>query len=68
MLLLQLKAGTAKLRVLRTKNVLVCQRALHAYVLTCQRALHTYLLTCQRIFRAYVLTCLAAIKEIFNTK
>ena len=29
----------AKLRVIRAKNVLTCQRALRAYVLTCQRAL-----------------------------
>ena len=32
------------LRTLRTKNVLVCERALRAYVLTCQRALHAYVL------------------------
>ena len=35
----------AKLRALRAKNVLVCQRALRAYVLTCQRALRDYVLT-----------------------
>ena len=28
----------AKLRALRAKSVLTCQRALRAYVLTCQRA------------------------------
>ena len=62
------KDESAKLRALRTKDVLTCLRALpayvltcqcalRAYVLTCQRALHAYVLTCQRVLRAYVLTC-----------
>ena len=59
---------SAKLRALRAKNVLTCQRALRAYVLTCQHvlrahvltwqpALHAYVFTCQRALRAYVITC-----------
>ena len=44
---------SAKLRALRAKNVLTCQRALRAHVPTC--------LTCQRALRAYVLTCLACL-------
>ena len=63
---------SAKLRALRAKNVLRCQRTLRAYVLTCQRALHAYVvtrlralracvLTCQRALRAHVPTCLACL-------
>ena len=48
---------SAKLRALRTKNVLTYQRALHVYVLTCQRALSAYVLTYHRGLRAHVLTC-----------
>ena len=48
--------------VLRAKNVLACQRALHAYVLTCQRALRAYVLTCQCAMRAYVLTSQRALR------
>ena len=48
---------SAKLRALRAKNVLTCQRALRAYVLTCQRAFCAYVLTCQRALRASVLPC-----------
>ena len=47
---------SAKLRVIRAKNVITCQRALRAYILTCQRALRAYVLTC---LRAHVPTCLA---------
>ena len=50
---------SAKLRALRAKNVLRCQRTLRAYVLTCQRALHAYVVTRLRALRAYVPTCLA---------
>ena len=48
---------SAKLRALRAKNVLVCQRGFRAFVLTCQRVLRVYLLTYLRALRAYVLTC-----------
>ena len=48
---------SAKLRAMRAKNVLTCQRALCDYVLTCQRALRAYVLTCQRALCAYVLKC-----------
>ena len=48
---------SAKLRALRAKNVLACQRVFCAYMLTCQRALCAYVLTCQRAFRAYMLMC-----------
>ena len=39
------KNESAKLRALRAKNVLACQRALRADVLTCLRALRAYVLT-----------------------
>ena len=48
---------SAKLRALRAKNVLACQRALRAYMPTCLRALRAFVLTCQRALRAHVLTC-----------
>ena len=54
---------SSKLRALRAKNVLACQRALRAHVpcvLTCSRANVTCVLTCSRALRAYVpyvLTC-----------
>ena len=37
---------SAKLRALRAKIVLPCQRVLRAYLLTCQRALRAYVLMC----------------------
>ena len=46
---------SAKLRTPRAKNVLACQRALHAQV---HRALHAYVLTCQLASRANVLCVL----------
>ena len=46
---------SAKLRALRAKNVLTCQRPLPAYRFKCQRTLRTYVLTHQRALRAYVL-------------
>ena len=52
---------SAKLRALYAKNMLTCQRALHAYLLTCQCALHTHVLMYQRALHAYVLTCQPAI-------
>ena len=53
---------SAKLRALRAKNVLACQRALRAYVLTCQHALRAYVLTCLECLRAHVSTCLASLR------
>ena len=53
------------MHVLRAKNILTCQRALHPYVLTCQRALHAYMATCQRVLRAHVLTCFACLRASF---
>ena len=53
---------SAKLRALRAKNVIPCQRALCAYVPTCLRALCAYVLTCQRALRGYVLTCLVCLR------
>ena len=45
-LTLELHLGeSAKLRALRAKNVLACQRALRAYVLTCLRVFHAYVPT-----------------------
>ena len=58
---------SAKLRALRTKNVLACQRALRAYVLTCQRVLPAYVLTCKRALRAYTLTCLRVLRAFVFT-
>ena len=51
------KEDSAKLRALRAKNVLVCQRVLRAYVLKCQRASRAYVLTCLRALSFYLLTC-----------
>ena len=51
------KEDSAKLRSLRAKNLLVCQRVLRAYVLKCQRVLRAYVLTCLRTLRAYMLSC-----------
>ena len=42
-------------------KVLMCLRALHAYMLTCLRALHAYMLMCLRVLHAYVLTCLVCL-------
>ena len=42
---------SAKLRVLRAKNVFTCQRALRAYVLTCQISLRGYVLKCHHVLR-----------------
>ena len=58
---------SAKLRALRAKNELACQRALPAYVLTCLRALCAYVLTCVRALRASVLTCLCALRAYLLT-
>ena len=41
-----LRLESAKLRALRTKNALACQRALRAYVLTYQHALCAYMPSC----------------------
>ena len=43
---------SAQLHAPCAKNVLACQRALHAYVLTYQRVLCAYLLMCKRVFCA----------------
>ena len=53
---------SAKMRALRTKNVLACQHALRAYMLKCLRVFRAYVLTCLRALRAYVLTCLHALR------
>ena len=47
---------SAKLRVLRVKNVITCQRALRDYVLTCQRILLAFMLTRQPGLHDYVFT------------
>ena len=52
-----MKYEYAKLRALRAKNVLMCQRALRAYMLTSQRVLRAHVHTCQHVLRAYVFTC-----------
>ena len=49
---------SVKLRVIRAKNVITCQRALRAYVLTCKRALRAHVLTCQRVLHTDLLRCL----------
>ena len=49
---------SAKLRVIRAKNVITCQRALRAYILKCQRSLRAYVLTCQRVLHTDLLICL----------
>ena len=61
------KFKSAKLRALRAKNVLACQRALRAYVLMCQRALRADVLTWQRALRAHVPTCLACLRAHVTT-
>ena len=58
---------SAKLRAMRAKNVLTCQRALCDYVLTCQRALRAYVFTCQHALRVYVLTCQRAFRAYVLT-
>ena len=58
---------SAKLRAMRAKNVLTCQRALCDYVLTCQRALRAYVFTCQHALRVYVLTCERAFRAYVLT-
>ena len=47
---------SAKLRALRAKNVLACQRALRAYVLTCQRASRAPVPTCLACLRVHLPT------------
>ena len=51
------KLESAKLRALRAKKVLTCQRALRAYVLTCQHALRADVLTRQSALRPLMVTC-----------
>ena len=58
---------SAKLRALRSKNVLACQLALRAYVLTCQRALRAHVPTCLACLRAHVPTCLACLHAHVRT-
>ena len=58
--LFAIKNESTKLRALRAKNVLACQRALRVYVLTCQRALRAdvpCVLTCLLADVSCVLTC-----------
>ena len=47
--------------------MLMCQRALRAYVLTCQRALHAYVLVCQCALHVYVFTCKRVILSNVNS-
>ena len=61
---------SAKLRDLRAKKVLACQRALCAYVLTylaCLRANVHCVLTCQRVLRVNVPTCFARLRTHMPT-
>ena len=59
---------SAKLRTLRTKNVLTCQRALCAYVLTCQHVLRAYMLTCKYAsFDATIFSFTAIVAEVVHT-
>ena len=48
---------SVKLRVIRAKNVITCQRALRAYVLTRKRALRAYVITCSRANVSCILIC-----------
>ena len=48
---------SVKLRVIRAKNVITCQRALRAYVLMCKRALRAYVITCSRANVSCILIC-----------
>ena len=65
--LFAIKNESTKLRALRAKNVLACQRALRVYVLTCQRALRADVLTCLACLLAYLLTCLACLRAHLST-
>ena len=58
---------SAKLRTLRAKNVLACQRVFCAHVLACQRDFCAYVLTCQRALRAYMLMCQRALRAYLLT-
>ena len=51
------KLESAKLRALRAKNVLTCQRALRAYVPTCFACLRTHVSMCLVCLCGHVLTC-----------
>ena len=67
------KIESAKLRALRAKNVLACQRALRVYVscvLTYLACLHAHVptcLACLPALRAYVLTCKCALRTYVLT-
>ena len=52
---------SAKLRALRAKNVLTCQRVLRAYVLTCLAWLRAHVSTCYTCSRANMPTCFACL-------
>ena len=54
MILLLILLESTKLRTLRAKKLLMCQRVLRACVLTCQRALRALLLMWQRALSACV--------------
>ena len=61
------RVESAKLRALRARNMLACQRALRAHVPPCLACLLALVLgalrvTCQRALLSYVLTCLRAMR------
>ena len=58
----------AKLRALRSKNVLTCQHALRAYVSTCHACLRANVSTCLTCLHAYVPTCLACSRAYVPTR
>ena len=62
-----MKYEYAKLRALRAKNVLMCQRALRAYMLTSQRVLRAHVHTCQHVLRANVFSCQRALRAYVFT-
>ena len=53
---------SAKLRALRAKNVLTCQRAFGAYLLMDLAFLRVHVATCLACLRAHVATCLACFR------
>ena len=53
---------SAKLRTLRAKNVLTCQRVLRAHVPTCLACLCAHVPTCLACLLAYVPPCLACLR------
>ena len=62
-----LSAESAKLRALRAKKMLTCQRALRAYVPMCPARLPAYVPTCPAYLPAQVPTCFACLGEHVTT-